>query len=81
LVADITSLVGVVKKKPILKHFGIKQEALLDFNWDIIIKRFQIKYTEIPKYPEVRRDLALLIDKTLCRYLSIPSLDRQKRIF
>jgi phenylalanyl-tRNA synthetase beta subunit len=39
-------------------------KSILDFNWDIIIKRSQkIKFTEIPKYPEVRRDLALLIDQ------------------
>jgi phenylalanyl-tRNA synthetase beta chain len=48
-----------------LKHFGIKQEVFYaDFNWDHIIKALsgKIKFTEIPKYPEVRRDLALLID-------------------
>ena len=56
---------GVVKKS-ILKHFGIKQEVFYaDFNWDAILKAIslKIKYTDIPKYPEVRRDLALLIDK------------------
>jgi phenylalanyl-tRNA synthetase beta chain len=56
---------GVVKKS-ILKHFGIKQEVFYaDFNWDIIIKSTtnKVKYADIPKYPEVRRDLALLIDQ------------------
>jgi phenylalanyl-tRNA synthetase beta chain len=55
---------GVVKKS-LLKHFGIKQEVFYaDFNWDHIIKALsgKIKFTDIPKYPEVRRDLALLID-------------------
>ena len=58
---------GVVKKS-ILKHFGIKQEVFYaDFNWDIIIKMIssKIKFVEIPKYPEVRRDLALLIDQSV----------------
>ncbi|GIZ08635.1 phenylalanine--tRNA ligase subunit beta [Flavobacterium sp. UMI-01] len=58
---------GVVKKS-ILKHFGIKQEVFYaDFNWDAILKAIslKIKYTDIPKYPEVRRDLALLIDQTV----------------
>ncbi|PJJ08000.1 phenylalanyl-tRNA synthetase beta subunit [Flavobacterium sp. 1] len=56
---------GVVKKS-ILKHFGIKQEVLYaDFNWATVLKLMssKIKYTEIPKYPEVRRDLALLVDQ------------------
>jgi phenylalanyl-tRNA synthetase beta chain len=55
---------GVVKKS-ILKHFDIKQEVLYaDFNWDLILKFLsnKIKFTEIPKYPEVRRDLSLLLD-------------------
>ncbi|MFM2369515.1 MAG: hypothetical protein RL619_1825, partial [Bacteroidota bacterium] len=58
---------GVVKKS-ILKHFGIKQEVFFaDFNWALILKLIspKIKYTEIPKYPEVRRDLALLIDQNV----------------
>ncbi|WP_310555402.1 phenylalanine--tRNA ligase subunit beta [Flavobacterium sp.] len=55
---------GTVKKS-ILKYFDIKQEVFFaDFNWNAILKQISnnIKYTEIPKYPEVRRDLALLID-------------------
>jgi phenylalanyl-tRNA synthetase beta chain len=58
---------GVVKKS-ILKHFDIKQEVLYaDFNWALILKLLsnKIKFTEIPKYPEVRRDLSLLIDDTI----------------
>lgn len=53
-------------KKSVLKHFDIKQEVLFaDFNWNLILKLIsnKVKYTEISKYPEVRRDLALLIDK------------------
>jgi phenylalanyl-tRNA synthetase beta chain len=69
---------GVVKK-PILKHFGIKQEVFFaDFNWATILKTIstKIKYSEIPKYPEVRRDLALLIDESVS-YESIYNLARQ----
>ncbi|MCG9792734.1 phenylalanine--tRNA ligase subunit beta [Flavobacterium algicola] len=58
---------GVVKKS-ILKTFGIKQEVFYaDFNWDAILKAvsLKIKYADIPKYPGVRRDLALLIDKAV----------------
>jgi phenylalanyl-tRNA synthetase beta chain len=69
---------GVVKKS-ILKHFGIKQEVFFaDFNWALILKMIsvKIKYTEIPKYPEVRRDLALLIDQNVT-YDSIYTVARQ----
>ncbi|MDN3673342.1 phenylalanine--tRNA ligase subunit beta [Flavobacterium branchiarum] len=69
---------GVVKKS-ILKQFGIKQEVFYaDFNWDLVLKIItgKIKYTEIPKYPEVRRDLALLIDKNVT-YDSIYTLAKQ----
>jgi phenylalanyl-tRNA synthetase beta chain len=69
---------GVVKKS-ILKHFGIKQEVFFaDFNWAAILKLVsnKIKYTEIPKYPEVRRDLALLIDQAVT-YESIYTIARQ----
>ena len=55
-------------KKSIVKHFDIKQEVLFaDFNWDLILESIcnKIKFTEIPKYPEVRRDLALLVDENV----------------
>ncbi len=56
---------GLVKK-PILKHFDISQEIIFaDFNWDNIleiVKRNKIIFKAIPKYPEVRRDFALLIN-------------------
>ena len=49
------------------KLFDIKQEVFFaDFNWDIILsaaKKVTIGYKEIPKYPIVKRDLALLLDK------------------
>jgi phenylalanyl-tRNA synthetase beta chain len=66
LLCDNTTIVefGTVKKS-VLKEFDIKQEVFFaDFNWGAIIKLVtgKIKFTEISKYPEVRRDLALLVD-------------------
>ena len=56
---------GIINKK-VLKHFGISQEVLYaDFNWDNVIEMAAhntIKFKDIPKYPEVRRDFALLLD-------------------
>ena len=57
---------GVVKKS-ILKEFGIKQEVLFaDFNWENLIKvggKSQVKVSELTKFPSVKRDFALLLDK------------------
>jgi phenylalanyl-tRNA synthetase beta chain len=61
---DILVEFGTVKKS-ILKQFDIKQEVLYaDFNWNLVLKMIsnKIKFTDIPKYPEVRRDLSLLLD-------------------
>jgi phenylalanyl-tRNA synthetase beta chain len=56
---------GVVKRA-ILKEFSIKQEVLFaDFNWqnilDLVGKK-KIKVVDLPKFPAVKRDLALLLD-------------------
>jgi phenylalanyl-tRNA synthetase beta chain len=64
---EIIVEMGTVKKS-ILKHFDIKQEVLFaDCNWNAILKLIgnKIKYKDIPKYPEVRRDFALLIDNEI----------------
>ena len=56
---------GTVNTK-ILKSFGIKQEVLFaDIFWDNVIKKIGkgvLKVKPLPKYPEVKRDLALLLD-------------------
>ena len=59
---------GLVKKT-VLKHFGISQDVLhADFNWDAILdiaKNNNIKFEDLPKYPAVKRDFALLLDETV----------------
>ncbi len=59
---------GTVSKS-VLKLMDIKQKVFYaDFNWDFIleaIKKVSVRYSEVPKFPEVRRDLALLIDKSI----------------
>ncbi|WP_396153305.1 phenylalanine--tRNA ligase subunit beta [Flavobacterium sp.] len=64
---DILVEFGTVKKS-ILKYFDIKQEVFYaDFNWNLILKMIsnKIKFQDIPKYPEVRRDLSLLLDQNV----------------
>ncbi|MCT8340934.1 phenylalanine--tRNA ligase subunit beta [Flavobacteriaceae bacterium TK19130] len=68
LSAKKTALVemGVVKKK-LAKKFDVEEETLYaDFDWDAVLSilspgTFQLQ--PIPKYPEVTRDLAILIDE------------------
>ena len=59
---------GAVNRS-VLILMDIKQDVFYaDFNWDLIIERLKkinIMYAEVPKFPEVRRDLALLIDKAI----------------
>ncbi len=58
-------IIGSLNAK-VLKAFDIKQPVYYaDVNWDrlfALIPSKSVHYKEIPKFPEVRRDLALLID-------------------
>lgn len=70
---------GVVNTK-ILKSFGIKEPVLFaDFDWENILKvmpkgNFIVK--SLPKYPTVKRDLALLIDNKI-QFKEIYNIARQ----
>ncbi len=53
----------------LLKKFDIDTDVFYaDILWKTLLdltKKAKVSYAELPKYPEVRRDLALLIDKTV----------------
>jgi phenylalanyl-tRNA synthetase beta chain len=57
---------GLMNKK-LLYHFDIKQPVYMAcIQWDFILKAMKqhsIVYRPVPKFPEVRRDLALIVDK------------------
>lgn len=59
---------GIVKNS-ISSTFGIDQAVyFVDFKWDAIensIKTTNVKFKPIPKFPEVKRDFALLIDEDI----------------
>ena len=65
-----TSLVeyGLINSD-ITKHFSIDQNIFyINFNWNLItnlIKDKNIKYKQISKFPEVKRDFALLVDNDI----------------
>ena len=53
---------------PVLaKRFGVKQPVFAaEINWELLftlVKRDKFSFKELPKFPEVRRDLALLLDE------------------
>ena len=52
---------------PRLKQLGLKQQVYFaQIRWDVLfklVKRVKVQFKELPKYPEVKRDLALLINK------------------
>jgi phenylalanyl-tRNA synthetase beta chain len=52
----------------ILKKIGINEEIYYaDLNWDLLLSKTNdnIVFEEVSKFPEVRRDLSLLIDKDI----------------
>ncbi len=63
----------------LLAAFEISQEVwYAELNWDVILRKVQltVKYQELTKYPQVRRDLALVVDLSV-RYEHIRSLAYQ----
>ena len=60
--------IGIVTRKQ-LKAFDIDQEVYYaDLDWNALIKQnkqYKAVITDLPKYPEVKRDFALLVDKTV----------------
>ena len=55
---------------PVLcKRFGVKQPVYAaEINWEVLfslIKRDKFSFKELPRFPEVRRDLAILLDESV----------------
>ncbi len=65
---EVVAEVGMVSKKQ-LAAFDIKQPVLYaDINWDKLLvfqRKQQLVFKEIPKYPAVHRDLAIVVDKAV----------------
>lgn len=62
------AMLGIISKKQ-LKAFDIDADVFYaDLFWDKILRQIKsdaITYADLPKYPEVKRDLALLLDKSV----------------
>ena len=63
---SVLATLGTVNPQ-LCRKFGIKQPVFAaEISWPVLfslIKRDKVAFTELPKYPEVRRDLALLLDE------------------
>jgi phenylalanyl-tRNA synthetase beta chain len=59
---------GIITKK-LLKQFGLDAPVFYaELNWTAlmkVIKKNEVLYTEVPKFPAVSRDLALLVDNSI----------------
>jgi phenylalanyl-tRNA synthetase beta chain len=65
---EIIAELGMIGQQ-VLARSDIKQPVFYsDINWSFLMKHVKadnIKFRELPKFPEVRRDLALLLDKKI----------------
>ncbi len=52
-----------------LKQFGVKQPVFAaEISWSALlrmVRKNKVQYRELPKYPEVKRDLAILLDENV----------------
>ena len=64
----VVGYMGAVQKK-VLNDFGIKQSVFAaEICWNVLFKALKgnkITFKELPRYPEVRRDLALVLDESV----------------
>ena len=70
---------GIISKK-LLKLFGLENPVYYaELNWTALMKiakKNEVLYTEVPKYPAVSRDLALLVDNSV-EFAQIEQIARQ----
>ncbi len=59
---------GIISKN-VLKQYDLRQELYYaDFSWNFLLKKVRtedIDMTELPRFPAVRRDLALVLDRNV----------------
>ena len=62
------AVMGTISKAR-MKQFGIKQPVFAaEIYWNTLlkaVKKNKVQYSELPKFPEVKRDLALLLDENV----------------
>ncbi|MEM9930136.1 MAG: phenylalanine--tRNA ligase subunit beta [Bacteroidota bacterium] len=67
--------------KGLVDEFGLRQEVFYaDFNWDRVFKALPkkgIEVQELSRFPSVRRDLALVVDKTV-RFSEVEAIAKKQ---
>jgi len=62
------AVMGTVKPA-YARKFDVKQPVFVaEINWNTllqVVSRVKVKFSELPRFPEVRRDLALLLDESI----------------
>ena len=65
---EVFATIGTVSPA-LAKKFDVRQPVFAaEITWQVLLKliaRVKVKFQEMPKFPEVRRDLALLIDESV----------------
>jgi len=73
------AVLGIVKKQ-ILQQFDIQQEVFAaEIDWEQLLQwmsRKKTQFRELPKYPEVRRDLSMILDMQIT-YQQLEDLARK----
>ena len=77
-------VLGTVSKS-LCKEFSIEKEVtLIELNWEEVSSlayRKNIEFQEIPKYPTMRRDFALLVDRTVTfKDIQEKALNQERKI-
>ena len=76
---EVAATLGKVKPT-LIREFDFDQEIFFaDLDWDLLLQKTSdiIAFEEVPKFPEVRRDLSLVIDKNVT-FEEIKRLARKK---
>lgn len=75
------AVLGEVNKNS-LKYADIKQKVwVAEINWDMVmqaLRKVKVQYSELPKFPMVRRDLSLLLDEKIS-FSEIESIARKTK--
>ncbi|MCQ2149433.1 MAG: phenylalanine--tRNA ligase subunit beta [Bacteroidales bacterium] len=85
------AVTGTINPK-FARRFGVRQPVFAaEISWPVLfelVKRDKVAFKELPKFPEVRRDLALLLDESVsyadlqaCAMKSAKKLLRQVTLF
>jgi phenylalanyl-tRNA synthetase beta chain len=91
LQSNQVAVLGVIQPA-LARQYGIKQPVFVaELRWNALmelLKRNKVRYKELPRYPEVRRDLALLLDESVtfaelraCAFRTEKILLRQVTLF